>query len=44
MRGFGDVESIGTNVQGQEENTNTGQSLEGSEALLKEAGWQEMWL
>ena len=41
MRGLSDVESVGTNVQGQEENTDTGEGLEGSEAFLKEAEWQE---
>ena len=34
MCGLGDVESVGTNVQGQEENTDTGQGLESSKALL----------
>ena len=35
MCGLGDVESVGTNVQGQEENTDTGQGLERSKTLLR---------
>ena len=34
--GLCDVESIGTNVQGQQENTHTGEGLESTEASLKE--------
>ena len=41
MCGLGDVESIGTNVQGKEENADTVQGLESSKALLHQADWQE---